>query len=596
MPVTKAERERLNIWKNRVGWSRENRKNALDAYETYKFYFMGEQWETLTRTALSDVIMINLIFAHIRSTLPMLYFQNPHYYVRPKRAEFKTSAEIAEWVLNYFCDKGKIKREIRLATLDALLMIGIVKDGYNPVFITNPKKGQRVIAGIDENGNEILVVDPETNEMIVEPDELLYSEDFFSKRVSPKNMLFDPEKKNFLDDMNWIGEEIIQRLDDVKTNEYFKNRDKVKESHFATDKQYYGMQSQTEVKDDLKRVKLIHIYDFKDESFKIYAEGQQNQDLGFLFEDNIPDGINYHPYSILKFHEIPDEFFPLSEVKLLKPIQDEINKARSILMIHAKRFLRKYEFETGYFADEEEKEKFKEPEDGMLVEVNRGALGKLQPIQDATVDPALYEHMGRLLADFWMVAGRTEQERGIVERRKTMFESSQIEKYGQLRSQDAISLVEDFAKDIAKKKLDQLQANLRVPVAIEIAGEIGKYWEEGLTKENIYGDFDLQIDIGATTPKVPEVEREQLVKFLDLISSIPGIENILAMPTDKEIDIGEFIMQLAKQYDITEYDIIKKKGQQQTYNVGDLLNRISSQREKGMRQKPGKTRKRIYPR
>src|SRR3972149_4715574 len=178
-----------------------------------------------------------------------------------------------------------------------------------------------------------------------------------------------------------------------------------------------------------------------------------------------------------------------------------------MLMIHAKRFVRKYEYETGYFADDEEKEKFKEPEDGMMVEVNAGKLGKMQAIQDATVDPALYEHMGRLLADFWMIAGRTEQERGLVERRKTMFESSQLEKYGQMRSQDAISLVEDFAKDIGKKKLDQLQANLRMPVAIEIAGEIGKYWEEGLTRENIYGDMDLNIDIGATTPKIPEMEK-----------------------------------------------------------------------------------------
>lgn len=592
---SKTEKERLNIWKNRVGWSKDVRKNVLEAYNIYKHYFMGEQSSVLESTALSDIIMINLIFAHIRSTLPMLYFQNPHYYVRPKRSEFKTSAEISEWVLNYFCNKGKLKREIRLATLDALLMIGIIKDGYNPIFIKNPKKGQKVTSGIDENGNEILVIDPETGEAIQEPNELLYTEDFFSKRVSPESMLFDPEKTNFIEDMNWIGEEVIERLDDVHENEFFKNRNDVKESHFATDKQFFGMQSETEIKNDLKRVKLIHIYDFKDEIFRIYAEGQENDEIGFLFEDDIPDGIDLHPYSILKFHEIPDEFFPLSEVKLLKPIQDELNKARSMLMIHAKRFLRKYEYETGYFADDEEKEKFKEPEDGMMIEVNKNMLGKMQAIQDATVDPALYEHMGRLLADFWMIAGRTEQERGLVERRKTMFESSQIEKYGQMRSQDAISLVEDFAKDIGKKKLDQLQANLRMPVAIEIAGEIGKYWEEGLTRENIYGDFDLNIDIGATTPKIPEFEKKQLVDFLDLISNIPGIEQMLAMPVDKEIDVAEFITQLAKQYDIAEYDIIRKKTGQ-NYNVNDILNKIKMQGQQGQRQKPGKTKKKIFPR
>ena len=69
--------------------------------------------------------------------------------------------------------------------------------------------------------------------------------------------------------------------------------------------------------------------------------------LDFYLEDDTPDGIDMHPYSILKFHEIPDEFWPLSEIKILKPIQDEFNKTLNIIGSHAKKFLRKYGYEEG---------------------------------------------------------------------------------------------------------------------------------------------------------------------------------------------------------------------------------------------------------
>lgn len=556
-----TEKERLHVWQNRINWSRSKREDYIKSYDLFKAFFVGDQID-YNKTSI-EIIVINLIYSHIKATLPLLYFQNPHFYLSPRREEYEDAATVAESVINYLAKKEKLKREMRLATLDALFLIGICKTGYDPIFAKNPNKGKPVISGIDENGQQIQVFDPDSGQPLIEPDEFLIKEDFFSKRISPKNLLFDPEYKNFIEDHNWISEEVIERLDDVKDNDYFKKsiRDQLHETHMAENEVFHtsGGTQLGEVQDDLKRIKLIHVYDFKDEKFRIYAEGQPNEDLGFLYEDDVPDGMDLHPYSFLKFTEIPDEWYPLPEIKILRPIQEEINKATGIVAGHAKKFLRKYGYEVGAFANETEKEKFKEPEDGMMVEFNKNMLEKLQPIPDATMDPAVLEWLNRFHLYFWQTAGRTEQERGQVERRKTMFESSQIEKYGQLRNQDNMSLVEDFALDICKKKLDQLQANMRVPLAIEIAGPIGKFWQEGITKDKIIGDMDINIDIGSTSPKIPEVEKESLVKFLDLISNIPGIENIMTMSMDEEIDIGEFIKQLAKKYDIDEYNIMKKR-------------------------------------
>lgn len=595
--AAKAELDRLEVWKNRVGWARKFRDPFLAEYNSYKRYFVGDQFDTLKETSIESAgaIVINLIFSHIKATLPMMYFQNPKFYLDATRMEFEQRKDIAEEVLNYIVRREKLKREIRLSTLDALFLIGIAKTGYNPVFKDNANKGKEVILGNDENGNNIYVTDPMTGEIISEPDELLVNEEFFTKRVSPKNMLFDPQNKNFIEDHDWVGEEVIVRLDDAKKNQLFKHRDRLKETHYATEEVFVDPASKDdELKEDLARVRLVHLYDLRDNVFRIYAEGQE-EDIGFLYEDDTPEGIDRHPYSILKFHDVPDEFFPLPEIKILKPIQDEFNKMINILGSHAKKFLRKYGYETGAFVDDDQKEMFKEPVDGMLVEFNKNMLEKIKPIDDATQDPATDNYLNRLMINFWQTAGRTEAERGNVERRKTMFESSQIEKYGQLRTSDAMSLVEDFAKDIGKRKLDQIQANLTLPLSVKIGGKIGQYWEEGLTKTEIVGDYDVTIDIGSTGPKIPEIERQQLETFIDKISNIPNIEQILVMPMDEGLFVGDLIKELGDMYDVDVEKIIKKKGANRS--IGDIMSMQAMMQKGGpgqggsarpARQRPGK--------
>jgi len=570
--AAKEELARLNVWRNRVGWSRKVRQDYLPYYDKYIQYYKGDQLDIM-QVALDELVIVNLFYSHIKATLPILYFQNPYFYVREKRPEFRSGAELSESVLNYYTRRNKVKKEFRLATLDAIFLFGVLKMGYDPIFRKNDRKGKYVKYGFDENGKEILLIDPDTGELMVEPDELLIKENFFMKRVSPRNMLFDPEPKNFIEDQTWIGEDIIERLDDVKDNELYKNRDKVKETHLANKETFYmaGNQSyQDEIQNDLKRVRLIKLYDFRDEVYRVYADGQQDESIGFLFEDDIDKSIKMHPYSILKFNEIPDEFVPLSDLEVLEGPQDNYNLGISILSSHVKKFIRKYLFETGAFKDDDEREKMLEAIECM-VEMNKGGAEKVVPAPVPTVEPDLYQYIDRNLQAFWMTAGRTEQERGTVERRKTMFESSQIEKYGQLRNQDKVSLVEDWAVESAEKLLDSLQGNLRLPIAVEIAGELGKYWETDLTRERIQGEMDVSIALGSTTPKIPEFEKQQLAEFLKIVSELPGIEMMIKQPIDKEIDIGEFILQLAKKYDIEEYEIVKKKQQQPGGMTGGMI-------------------------
>jgi hypothetical protein len=161
-----------------------------------------------------------------------------------------------------------------------------------------------------------------------------------------------------------------------------------------------------------------------------------------------------------------------------------------------------------------------------------------------------------------------------------MFESSQIEKYGQLRSSDMMSLVEDFVKDIGNKKLDQIQANLRVPLAVKIMGKEGQRWEENITKDEVHGDYDLTVDVGSTGPKIPEIERASLMEFLDKISSIPNLEQMLIMPVEEGIYVGDLIKELGEYYDIDVEKFIKPKGKNRTQGEIGMMQQMLEMQNK----------------
>jgi len=80
--------------------------------------------------------------------------------------------------------------------------------------------------------------------------------------------------------------------------------------------------------------------------------------------------------------------------------------------------------------------------------------------------------------------------------------------------------------DIAKK-LDMLvQTHISRTEAIRITGVEGDSWE--LVKEEdfeaIQGEFEYSVNVGSTSPRIPQVERAQFIAFLSqVITQLPEI-------------------------------------------------------------------------
>jgi hypothetical protein len=82
-------------------------------------------------------------------------------------------------------------------------------------------------------------------------------------------------------------------------------------------------------------------------------------------------------------------------------------------------------------------------------------------------------------------------------------------------------LVEDFAADVGSKMLQSMQANMTIDDAVEISGKDGAVEWKTVSKESIKGQMTVSVEVGSSTPKLPEYEREDFVAFMQAMQIIP---------------------------------------------------------------------------
>jgi hypothetical protein len=407
---------------------------------------------------------------------------------------------------------------MRLAILDAFFLFGCIKSGYIADLEMNPNF-KRALK--DESG--AIVIDPNTGEISIDSrEDIVTGEKFVARRTSPASLIFDIEAGSCFDDGRFIIQVLNKPLEEVKKDKKCSNTADLEANYsvklglglspdaLAKD-EYLGLE------DDLRRVVLYEIYDIENDKLKVLAKGHKK----YLRFDDMPNGVDKHPYSFLVFNDVPDEIYGVSDLRSLKSPQEEVNKGRAMIMAHAKRFGRKFGYIESLI-DEDAIENLKSGEDGVLFKVKELPLEKvIEPLKDAPLDAAVYANFSQALVDFREVGGATEQDRGVVERRKTAFEASKMTEASSVRKQDRKSLVEDFACEVGNKLLQSMQANLTLQDAVKIGNKgYEQDWVQ-VDREAIKGNFNVTVELGSMVPKLPEFERQDFVMALQVIAQFP---------------------------------------------------------------------------
>jgi len=537
----------LEMWRQRITVAKKINEDAFTDHRQFINYYAGNHYTDSDVPALEDRTTVNLIFANIKNEIPQLYFQNPSPIVNAKRPEFENGAKVAQNLLRYYTKENldvELKRHIRLAILDAKLApFACCKVIYTPMFQPNPNVGNPVFLGNDDFGWPIFMQDEEGN-FIGQQNNILVSELYYIERVSPQEILIDGECKNFISRAKWIAQVMVKSVDYLKKSPLYKNTEHLGPNVELNEKfTAYKSPELRHLAED--RHLFYEIYDL--ENNKMFAMSEGNPTAFIREEENISN-----PFTFLKFNEIPDKTHGLEDVRIEKPLQDEINVGRSMMITHVRRAARKYYYEEDSI-DDTEITKAKNPEDMTFFAIKDGKIPP-KALESATQDPSVFQNLMQSKLDFNEVVGSSENERGVTERRKTAHEANFIEGHAAVRKTDKQSLVADFMKEIYSKLLQLMQKTLTLKQAIKVTGPQGMFWAD-VKREDISGEFNLDVEVSEMRPQIPEMEKQELSEFMFALANL--LNSIVQNPLMFQIlNVQGLIQELAKPYSSLKVDKI----------------------------------------
>lgn len=521
------------LWEQRIDKAKKVQKEWKEYFKVEKAreYFKGKQNPGYPD---NEWITINKIYSHLMAQLPNLYSIDPYFYVKVKKsyqvepeaiAEFERKGKIRQAMLNYMKGELKLKKHARLAILDAEFAYGVIKIRHLFDEIENPRAGEQIV-----NEDGVTLKDEDGNPLTY-PDVIPANMRFSIDRVHPDDIIFDADAGTMENKWGFIAERIRmtreqakkdKRLDKAAVDLARVTEDKEKKTGFFSAIKTSWSEEKQSREDDV--LVFWEIYDLEKKEWLMMAENG----VDLVKEPGpLPKGVECHPYEFLMYVPLDDTAYPLPPVSQAIDPQKEYCLARSRILTHRKRFNRKYIAITGQ-VDEDEADKFVSGEDGTMVWANNGSA--IQVVQDAPLDNFSYNELSLLNNDMVEVFGSPDNARGIANS-DSATEASLLDKHLEIREGDKLSIVIDFVTGIASK-LDQLiQANLDRDMAVRITGPQGEFWQAIKTEdyESISGEFEYSVNVGASRPRLPDIERSQWIAFLSQV--VIPMPHILTAPS-----------------------------------------------------------------
>ena len=568
---------KIKLWMNRITRARTLRREWEEKYRVDELaaLYLGESDATLSINDTEEP-KVNRFWPTIKAMLPGFISQAPSFTLRsPPKARTELSTEnamVGESVLNAIARQdGALEQAAKLATLQAFWRMGVLKAVYDPSPEPNPRRGEPIFLS-DTQGNPVIdevtglpaeILDPETGEPMVEPNEIMRDEVYEWQWVNAANMLL-PDAGPDRTKWPWIGEEITVDLEDAKEDERFPKRlrDKLQENRVNRSGNEQpeefplmeGMSGEHE-----KEVTYVELWDHKAKEHLILVEGQSFQHTDFLLDEDVPDGIEKNPYSLLIFNPIIDPKpspWPLPMTWNWRPVQKELHIRRQQMMAAAGRSARKVGYDENTFKNADEAvaalRSTTDMEAVLLGDVNRPWI----TVPDPSSTPDITRDYAILTDDWRTVTGATGARLNDPDS-DTATEAVLSEQAATLRDVLERGVVQMWMSNAGKKMLQLLQATLTLGVLVKLRGfndrEVQEYitrvygaqavqalrfapalrrqiidrigneqWTR-VTREDLQFEADVLVAPGSMRARTLDSERQQLLAFIRLIAQAPII-------------------------------------------------------------------------
>ena len=530
-----SKSERLKRYRSRLNHARRWReeegfdatwKRMVDLYKG-KHFPAGMDDE--------DRIAINMAFSTINVMFPALTVNYPKIEVLANKEEFSNQAVIAEAILNYWWRHYDFRRPFRDATKDSLVIgHGWIKVGYKfeeqDAYLDDDERmsaREELNAQADayamanpEMANELPTEDeiaanaPSTKTVIVEDRPTV-------ERVSPFDMFVDPEA-TCMDDAKWVAQRIVRPLAEVKADKrYNYGVRKNLKADAVVSSEWMGRDERKKLQSDLDRVTIWEYYDIASETMCVFAEGGDD----YLIDPvEMPFAFG-HPYEYIPNYEVPDQFYSIGDLEMIEAPQQELNKTRSQMMNHRKKYGRKYMYRASALGPEG-REGLESNEDNIAIEIiddNIPLQDVIVPVPITPMAGDLYQYSDLIEADMDKVSGVNEYARGASpEIRRTATEAAMIQDGANARSADKLARIELSIASIARKVLMLAQQFMTAPQSARIVGGNGDSFWFTYDHEDIEGEFDFQVEAGSTQPQNDTFRRQQAIAMMNSMGPLIG--------------------------------------------------------------------------
>ena len=482
-----------------------------------------------------DRIAINIAFSTINIIFPSITINHPKIEVYANKEEDDSRAVISEAVVNYWWKHYDFRTPFRHATKDFLIIgHGWVKTGYKFAEREDPKSPEEMSAEFNQLSDEAdtyaqtnpdiaheLPSDEEIEANLEETKTVIVEDRPFIERVSPFDMFVDPEA-TCMDDATWIAQRIIRPIEEVKSDKRYRQSVRRRVSADAVVRaDWMSAEDRRKRDSDIDRVTVWEFYDLKANTMCVFTEGE-----GEYLVDPRPIPFTFgHPFELISNYEIPDSFYPMGDLEMVEGVQQELNKTRSQMMNHRKKYGRKYLFRSSALSPEG-REGLESNYDNVAIEVvddNIPLQDIILPVPITPMSSDLYQYSDIVEGDIAQISGVNEYQRGgSSEMKRTATEAAMVQDAANARSADKLAIIEVAIGRIASKVLKLAQQYMTGEQVARVVGADSQQLWIPFDYQDIKGDFDFTVEGGSTQPQNETARRQQAIAMMNSLGPLIG--------------------------------------------------------------------------
>lgn len=564
--VSEQERALAGRWEKKIKTAKQRQKDQRQApadLKKLREYVNGKQHDD----GASGLVRTNLIFATLAGLLPYVYAKNPDISVVPSEAVDDGQYEVVkrfgktlEIVLRrLMVIDAHLKKRAKSTVRSAMTTgIGWIKVQYQRDYGSDPIIQNR-IADVQDNLKRLQYLtkevesdkgDQEANKAELEQQlralqervEVIVSEGVVIDRILTEDL--------------FILDESIRDFDAYPQSRAISHRVWFSKEAYAETFGHEAPMSATIFKhpkdDDSSNsdgqpqhfVAVHEIWDRISQTIYTKCEGATQWSREPYQPQKL--GQRWYPFFALGFNPIDGQFEPLSDVELLKELQDEYNTTRTNFAQHRKENLPGMVVRAGGSLDEGDIDKIVKRKINEVVVIggdsNIPLSNELIEIKGVPIDPAVYE-TSPIRNDMDMVVGMSDASRSNIMKPKTLGEAEIMREGMMSRTTERQDAVEDVLQEVAQYCAEICLQELTLPQVQRIAG-VGASWPQ-LSKDDIFDLVQIQIRAGSTGKPNKQQEREQWIEFMPTFQEM--VTKIVELRQQGQVDMAKALTEMLKE-------------------------------------------------